>query len=378
MKNETRSTMVSTKDFAKEYLSGMTPERLGAELNADKNRLRLLYEEAVGEEGRDLPAPAKLMALAGALTRRLNPTRRLVFGVSVLTTLLYPFSILPTFATPLAFVAMFTLLMLELLEKSDVKKEIDLAKQIQLSLLPQSDLKVDGLETYSFANTAQVVGGDYIDFIENENGLYVVIADVAGKGLTAALYMVRVQALVKMIIEKQSPSPKQLFLELNEYIKSNSKDKTFVTAVAAFFPKEASHFLYARAGHNHPLFYKDQTENVVELDANGFALGMTNTKKLMSYLNEVQVPFEEGDSLLLYTDGLNEARNNQDEEFGMANLTTILELYGRYDAHSIVKKIQNSLGSFIGNAPIQDDITFTCIKKTKINKLAEATIAKEE
>jgi serine phosphatase RsbU (regulator of sigma subunit) len=262
--------------------------------------------------------------------------------------------------------------MLELLEKSDVKKEIDLAKQIQLSLLPQSDLKVDGLETYSFANTAQVVGGDYIDFIENENGLYVVIADVAGKGLTAALYMVRVQALVKMIIEKQSPSPKQLFLELNEYIKSNSKDKTFVTAVAVFFPKEASHFLYARAGHNHPLFFQDSTEKVAELDANGFALGMTNTKKLMGYLNEVQVPFLEGDSLVLYTDGLNEARNNQDEEFGMANLKTILELYGRYDANAIVKKIQSSLGNFIGNAPIQDDITFTCIKRTKHQKLPSA------
>lgn len=372
MKNETKSTMVSTKDFAKEYLSGMTPERLGAELNADKNRLRLLYEEAVGEEGQDLSAPAKVIALAGALTRRLSPTRRLAFGVSVITMLLSPFALLPSFATPLAFVAIFVLLMLELLEKSDVKKEIDLAKQIQLSLLPQSDLKVDGLETYSFANTAEVVGGDYIDFIENENGLYVVIADVAGKGLAAALYMVRVQALVKMIIEKQSPSPKQLFLELNDYIKSNSKDKTFVTAVAAFFPKEASHFLYARAGHNHPLFYEDKTEKVAELNANGFALGMTNTKKLMAYLNEVQIPFEEGDSLLLYTDGLNEARNNENEEFGIASLITIFELYGRYGAHAIIKKIQASLGDFIGNSPIQDDITFTCIKRTKIDKLPAA------
>lgn len=341
----------------------MTPERLGAEINADKNRLRLLYEEAVGEDGRDLPAPAKVLSLLGALTRRLNPTRRLVFGISTLTALLSPFALLPGFATPLAFLALFVLLMLELLEKSDVKQEIDLAKQIQLSLLPESAHMSGSLETYSFANTAQVVGGDYVDFIEDENGLYVIIADVAGKGLTAALYMVRVQALVKMIIEKQHPSPKQLFLELNEYIKSGSKDKTFVTAVAAYFPKNADHFLYARAGHNHPLLYHAKTEKVKELSANGFALGMTSTKQLMGFLHEERVDLQAGDSVLFYTDGLNEARNAQKEEFGMQNLVTLFELYGHLNAHAFIKKIQNSLGMFIGNTPLQDDVTFTCVRR---------------
>lgn len=356
----------------------MTPERLGAEISADKNRLRLLYEEAVGDEGRDLPAPAKLLSLLGALTRRLNPTRRLVFGISTLTALISPFALLPSFMTPLAFLAFFVLLMLELLEKSDVKQEIDLAKQIQLSLLPESAHKTGSIETYSFANTAQVVGGDYVDFIEDENGLYVIIADVAGKGLTAALYMVRVQALVKMIIEKQHPSPKQLFLELNEYIKSGSKDKTFVTAVAAYFPKEENYFLYARAGHNHPLLYKTGTEKVSELSANGFALGMTTTKRLMGFLAEERIDFNPGDSVLFYTDGLNEARNAKEEEFGMENLVTLYELYGHLNAHAFIKKVQVSLGMFIGNTPLQDDVTFTCVRRVHQAQLESTNSSKPD
>lgn len=351
----------------------MTPDRLGAELNADKNRLRLLYEEAVGEEGRDLPAPAKVLALASALTRRLNPTRRLAFGLSVVATLLHPFAILPSVVTPIAFGVLFVLLMLELLEKSDVKQEIDLAKQIQLSLLPESQMRSGDLDTYSFANTAEVVGGDYIDFIQTEDGLYVVIADVAGKGLTASLYMVRLQALVKMIIEKQHPSPKQLFLELNDYIKSNKADKTFVTAAAAFFPTGADYFLYARAGHNHPMLFSQSQAKVRELDAKGFALGMTTTKRLMSFLHEERIDFKEGDAVLFYTDGLNEARNAKEEEFGTENLATIFEVYGSQDSASIVRKIQNALGTFIGNAPLQDDITFTCIKKTGLQSLGQAS-----
>src|SRR5690625_7789814 len=84
---------------------------------------------------------------------------------------------------------------------------------------------------------------------------YVIISDVSGKGMSAALYMVRIQALVHLIINKLHPSPKELFLELNDYIKSNKKDKTFITACAAYFPHNEDYFTLARAGHNIPLVY---------------------------------------------------------------------------------------------------------------------------
>jgi hypothetical protein len=91
---------------------------------------------------------------------------------------------------PFGFLSMFMLLLIELLEKSDVQKEIDLAREIQLSLLPGTSLNKENLEVYSFAHTAKEVGGDYLDVIETDKGTYVVIADVSGKGLSAALYTV--------------------------------------------------------------------------------------------------------------------------------------------------------------------------------------------
>ena len=129
------------------------------------------------------------------------------------------------------------ILLIELLEKSDVQQELNVARDIQLSLLPPSTIQNKSLEIYSFAATAREVGGDYVDVVKTHKGTYVIIADVSGKGMMAALYMVRIQALVHLLIEKDHPSPKQLLLELNDYIKSNKSDKTFVTGCVAFFPR---------------------------------------------------------------------------------------------------------------------------------------------
>src|SRR5699024_12839260 len=89
------------------------------------------------------------------------------------------------------------------------------------------------LEISSFANTAREVGGDYVDTIKTAEGTYVIIADVSGKGLAAALYMARLQALVHLLVERDAPTPQELFLQLNDYVKSDNADRTFVTACAA-------------------------------------------------------------------------------------------------------------------------------------------------
>ena len=252
LKNEAQSAFQNTKSFYKEYVSGMTRQRMGKEFYKDTDRLKQLYSEAIGEdidkaEDETIPGHLKIMRLFSALTQRLNPTRRLLFGLSVVSFVghyligfmqITGFVFFYNLLLPFAFVSMLMLLLVELLEKSDVKREIDLAREIQLSLLPNTEHYRNNLEIASFANTAKEVGGDYVDIIETDEGTYIVIADVSGKGLSAALYMVRMQALVHLIIEKSQPSPKELFLELNNYVKSDIKDKTFVTACAAFFQME--------------------------------------------------------------------------------------------------------------------------------------------
>jgi len=378
LKNEAQSAFRNTKSFYKEYVSGMTRKRLGKEFYNDTDRLKQLYSEAVSEgdieagRERQLPGHLKFLRLFSALTQRLNPTRRLLFGLSVVSFLAYylfgflqitGFVIFYDLLVPFAFGSMLMLLLVELLEKSDVKREIDLAREIQLSLLPNTEHKNNNLEIFSFANTAKEVGGDYVDIIETQAGTYIVIADVSGKGLSAALYMVRMQALVHLIVEKGSPSPKELFMELNNYVKSDIKDKTFVTACAAFFPKDEEHFLFARAGHNPPILFSDERDATFELRSDGYALGMTSSQNLSHHLQEKKFHFKSGDSVLLYTDGLTEARNELGEEYGEDRLDAILSVYGSLHAKTIIKKIQSSLENFIGQEKPGDDITFTCVHR---------------
>ena len=374
LKNEAQTALQNTKSFYKEYVSGMNRERLGKEFQEDTNRLRDLYAEVVGRDElqRDQRGLQKFYKFFLALTRRLNPARRLLFGISSLSFVAYYLFDLVGISgmfiypllMPIAFGGMSVLLLIELLEKSDVKKEIDLAREIQLSLLPPTEYNQDGLEVYSFAHTAREVGGDYVDMIKTEKGTYIVIADVSGKGLTAALYMVRMQALVRLIIEKSDPSPKQLFLELNDYVKSDVADKTFVTACAAFFPKDEDRFTFARAGHNAPIFFSKERDATFDLRSEGFALGMTSTRMLEDNLQEKRFHFKNGDSVLFYTDGLTEARNNRGEEYGEDRLDAIMSVYGSLHAKSIIKKVQNSLETFIGKEKTLDDITFTCVHRS--------------
>jgi len=375
LKNEAQSAIQHTKSFYKEYVSGMTRERLGKEFYEDTDRLKQLYRDAIGEDiekakGRKLPGHVKFLRLFSSLTQRLNPTRRLIFGLSTISFFLYylagfigisNYILFYDLLLPFSFGAILMLLLVELLEKSDVKREIDLAREIQLSLLPDTELKSENIEIYSFANTAQEVGGDYVDMIDTEDGTYIVIADVSGKGLTAALYMVRMQALVHLLIEKDAPSPKELLVELNDYVKSDAADKTFVTACAAFFPRGEPMFHFARAGHNAPVFFSRERDATFDLRSDGFALGMTSTLKLKNHLQEKKFHFKPGDSVLFYTDGLTEARNEYGELYGEERVDAIMSVYGSLHAKTIVHKIQTSLEGFIGMEKPPDDITFTCV-----------------
>lgn len=254
LKNETRSSY-NTKAFYEEYVSGMNSRQLGKQFQSDSDRVKKLYYDAVEEFNpktphSEIPVFQKFLSLLSALTKRLNPIRRLIFGISLVSFVVYYFfviigltgHILHPLLLPLSFTGMLLILLIELLEKSDVQRELDFARDIQLSLLPPSQVNLKEIEVYSFAATALEVGGDYVDIIKTEKGTYIFIADVSGKGMSAALYMVRIQALVHLLIKKSEPSPKELFLELNDYLKSGRKDKTFVTACAAFFPKRKRSF----------------------------------------------------------------------------------------------------------------------------------------
>jgi phosphoserine phosphatase RsbU/P len=366
LKNETRQAFRNTRNFYREYTRGMTPERIGKEFQDDSRRLMELYYDAVGvrpEEKEKKQPPVRLFKLLSSLLLRLTPARRLVLGFSFAGFVIYLLGSGPlaTLMLPMGIILLVMLLFLELLEKSDVLKEIDLARDIQISLLPGSVIRHGNMEFASFASTASEVGGDYVDVIDTEEGTYYVIADVSGKGLSAALYMVRLQALVHLIIEKLKPDPKELFLHLNDYIKSGKKDKTFVTACAAFFPSGDSPVKMCRAGHNPPLLYHAERDAVSELRSSGLGLGITSTQVFGEHLKQLSINMQPGDNLLFYTDGLTEARNPRMEQYDEHRLRDLFELYGSLHATTILKKIQIAVEEFIEGEKLVDDITFTCV-----------------
>lgn len=364
--NETREKFQNTRKFYREYVRDMTPERIGKEFHDDSRRLMDLYYDAVGLKKNDSDkerGSLQVFRLFSSLFSRLSPARRLAFGFSLVGLGIHfvASGMLAAIMLPLSFITLILLLLLELLEKSDVKKEIDLARDIQISLLPGSNIRHRNLEFASFASTASEVGGDYVDVINTDSGTYYIIADVSGKGLSAALYMVRLQALVHLIIEKLDPGPKELLLHLNDYIKSGKKDKTFVTACATFFPADGSAIKMCRAGHNPPLLYNSTRDTISELRSPGLALGMANSTIFDKQLKELSITMRPGDNLLFYTDGLTEARNIYREQYDEYRLRYLFELYGSLNATTIRQKIHIAIEEFVQEEKLADDITFTCI-----------------
>lgn len=382
VKNETKSKNTAGKASYRNYVEDITSEKIYTGWTEDRDRLVGLYKEAIGEPidpqtGEEITLFEKLNRLTTAMLSRLNPLRRIIFASSVAAFILHYLTsgTLSQVLLPLSFLGVAQLLIVELLEKLDAHKEIDFARQLQISLFPKPNIDHQNLRICSFATTAREVGGDYVDIIHGENGTYYIIADVSGKGLSASLYMIRLQAMVSLLIKKNEPTPKELLVELNNHIKSGKRDKTFVTACIAYFPKETDHFLFARAGHNGPIYFNRQRDDITELLPKGFALGMTNSGLLRHNLQEINIPFEPGDCVLFYTDGLVEARNDNGQEFETQRLKNLMDIYGSLDAKSIVQKIQFSLDAFIGNTKPLDDITFTAVeykmKEKKEVKLAD-------
>lgn len=368
--NEARTGSRTTGTFYRDYTRGMTPRQIGKEFQDDSRRLLALYRQAVGmephKEAQNAFSPGNFLKLIGELLTRLTPMRRLALGVSFAGMAVHILwtGPLAALALPLSIIILVLLLLLELLEKSDAKQEISLARDIQISLLPQSDIRHNQMEFASFASTASEVGGDYVDVIPARDGVYCVVADVSGKGLYAALYMVRLQALVHLVIEKFEPDPATLLTALNDYIKSGARDKTFVTACAAFFPdKSDKPVQLCRAGHNAPMLYLHGDKAIRELRSDGMALGMAPTPVFKNSLKQLAFHMKSGDNLLIYTDGLTEARNERGEQYEEFRLRSLFDLYGPLNASTIRHKIQVSLEDFIQSSPLTDDITFTCIHK---------------
>jgi sigma-B regulation protein RsbU (phosphoserine phosphatase) len=251
-----------------------------------------------------------------------------------------------------------TRLQAERLEQEKIVQELEIARNIQQSFLPDTTPIIEGAGVTALFLPARQVGGDFYDFIPiSENNVGLVIADVSGKGVPAALFMALSRALMRAN-SLQDPRVSHAVIQTNRLILECATSGLFVTLFYAIVDTQARRLKYVSAGHNPPILYKKKTGEIQLLEADGIALGVLDDIEL----EEKEVSLEEGDIIVLYTDGVTEAMNVQDEEFGEERLIQVISDNHALSANELNHKIEDVVMAFAGEAPQFDDFTLMVVK----------------
>lgn len=245
-------------------------------------------------------------------------------------------------------------------EKEGLLKELEIARGIQQRLLPQTAPKIEGMDLAAHNEPAREVGGDFYDFIPvMEDNLGLVIADVSGKGMPAAMFM----GLSRTIIRASAtgdPAATNAIKQANELICRDSTSGMFVTLFYAVLNTRWKRLRYVNAGHNPPMVFRKGSDEPIFLRAKGIALGVAHEIDLQ----ELSIDLASGDTLVMYTDGITEAINEQEEAFGLERLIQVILSCRGWSSQAIIDQVQQEVISFAGSQPQFDDITLMILKLT--------------
>jgi len=234
-------------------------------------------------------------------------------------------------------------------------QELEKAREIQEGLLPKKIPQVKGLEVAGAWQPARVVGGDYYDVLKfSERKIGICIGDVVGKGITAALLMANLQASFRAFAE-EGVSPGALCGKLHGVISNNVAQEKFVTFCYCTIDAEKNKLTYASAGHCPPLLLRGRGE-AISLKEGGTPLGILPGKEYA----DTEVQLEAGDRLVLYTDGLTEAMNAEDEQFGEPRLVGLGRKNTGLGAAELLEVIRKEVSGFSGGS-FQDDFTLVVV-----------------
>jgi len=301
-----------------------------------------------------------IKGLFNAFVLRLTPARRILYFL----TLLFFFvgiNSLNTFQIFLSFLVLNLLLAFELADKLTLKSEIDIASKVQNGLVPNSPPKHEVYDIAIHYEPAKIVSGDYFDFIStNNNDMYYFIGDISGKGMSAALFMVQVRSIIHSLVNLCN-SPKDILIKLKEIFSQDLKPGTFLTIVSALIKNDGS-ILISRAGHNTIYYYKKQTNEIEVLFPKGLAIGFNDKGIFASSLEEISVNPTEGDIIIFYTDGITEAMNQKNEQFGESRFKEEIIKNANKSVDEIKDRIIRSIIRFRGNCIQSDDLTLTIFK----------------
>jgi len=207
---------------------------------------------------------------------------------------------------------------------------------------------------------ATEIAGDYFDYFYSTNqSLSLLVADVSGKGASAAFYMAELKGLINYLNTKDM-SPASLICECHSSL-ANSFDKmTFITMSVARFNVPEKKFVLSRAGHTQAIYFDSTKDESIELYPEGVAIGLMNFSR--EKLKEIEVPYDSGDILLLFSDGLSEIQNKEDEMIGIENLKEIIWENSNLSALEIKQKLLEFSIQFSDSDINRDDLTFIVLK----------------
>ena len=252
-------------------------------------------------------------------------------------------------------------------EKNRLEEELRIAREIQMSLLPRGPLNFPGLSVTALCVPAREVGGDYYDlFALSGQRLGILIADVSGKGTSAALYMAELKGLM-LSLSQIHESPRQLLVEVNRILAANLDTRSFITMTYAVVDVQTRTLTYARAGHT-PLIHmrnRHGARKARALAPEGLVVGLRLegiAEKFEQLLAESVVPLAEGDVFVLYTDGITEAMNADADLFGETRLLELVEEHADMSTDMLRERILRELEAFVGVAEQHDDMTMILVK----------------
>ena len=250
----------------------------------------------------------------------------------------------------------------EMRERQRVEHELGVARRIQHALLPKDLPELEGWEIARHYQPAREVGGDFYDFLRLEDGrVGLVIGDVSGKGIAAALVMANTQSVMRAVAQREGITPGRVLEEANEVLYAYIPPTMFITCLYAILDPKSGGLVYANAGHDLP--YLHRNSEAEELRARGMPLGLMPG---MDY-EEKEVTLEAGDCALLYSDGLVEAHDPKGEMFGFPRLRTLVAEHG--EEPSLEDLLLEELHSFTGDGWEQeDDITLVTLRRAAASR----------
>ncbi len=247
-------------------------------------------------------------------------------------------------------------------QKRQLDRDMLIARQIQHSLLPQTLPWFPEVDLAGFNHPALDIGGDYYDVIQiDKNHIGLVIADVSGKGIGGALMMAVCRSVLQANAQNEY-DPSNMLSSLNKTLSVNLAEDMFISMLYMVLNTQTHLLSYARAGHEAPLILHKNSDQINREKTAGIAIGLVDTPTFSSITETTNIQLKSGDLIVTYTDGITEAMNGKNEEWGLLELIESIKKHREDDVSDLLKNIESDVLGFVGNVPQYDDMTMLAIK----------------